>query len=91
MTALDEPTHEKEARHARFMDDSRFASVVRTCGGDGLLIGGIVIHVQSPERNHVEWIAEALRRARWPEPVEIETGADDPEPEPEGEPEAVAE
>ena len=45
-----------------FIDNARFAKVVETPNGPGLLIGGHVFEVKSPFPDGISWLASALRR-----------------------------
>lgn len=52
--------HNRKERE-RFIEDCAFAKVVSTSDGPALLIGGSVIEIKSSFRDHVEWLAIALR------------------------------
>ena len=64
-----------------FLDDCRFAKVVSTPSGDGILIGGKVLQVFGPDRPEkrnvwAERLVAALRK------IDVrQTGATDPKPD----------
>lgn len=55
---------EAEERRKQFIEDCFNASIVRTAGGDAVLIGGNILQINCPEHVMIDWLVMALRGAR---------------------------
>lgn len=55
---------ETEERRKQFIEDCFNASIVRTAGGDAVLIGGSILQITCPDPAMIDWLVLALRAGR---------------------------